>query len=535
MPLGYPTPVNGGEFLSAALAESIAPLRSAACSDLSAAASELMTTGGDQRIILNPETGLNQYMVAPRPSAITAYSSSTANDISGPAFREVTRRLAALAPDLHLSPRAYAAALEGLRQRIRNSWALPGTVDIVFAGSGTDLEYVGLVTANRGEARILNILLGADEVGSGCAHSARGHYFADCSALGYPTAAGAPIDPATTDRFVVKDIPIRGSGGLPIPSEDILLSVCVAIEFALLNNDVPLVHVVHGSKTGLILPSFAHIDALRRRFGNKVCFVVDACQARIDRDSIVGYLSRGATVFLTGSKFMGGPPFSGFALVPEKVAQRSSGLFQGLETIFNRAEWPHGWKNRDMLSLGSNLGLLLRLEASVYELELFNGLSAADIRRTLDHFDDAINCLTKRIGASRLAPNMRDDAQEARQYPLEMRTLVTIDLGQSSLAMNLEQSRQLYRSLACVSFGGQVSALRPVRLGQPVKYIPNTNGDYCGNLRIGLSMPQMVEFAAMDTHSLKARLQSDMQAIAARIEMFVGARHALPARIAGTV
>jgi hypothetical protein len=187
-----------------------------------------------------------------------------------------------------------------------------------------------------------------------------------------------------------------------------------------------------------------------------------------------------------------------------------------------------------MLPHGSNLGLLLRLEASVYELELFNRLSAADIRRTLDHFDDAINCLTKRIGASRLAPNMRDDAQEARQYPLEMRTLVTIDLGQSSLAMNLEQSRQLYRSLACESFGGQVSALRPVRLGQPVKYIPNTNGDYCGNLRIGLSMPQMVEFAALDTHSLKSRLRADMQAIAARIEMFVGDRPAAPTRIPRT-
>ena len=535
MPLGYPTPVNGGELLIPALAKTIEPVRRAVCSDLSAAASELMTTGGDQRIVLNQETGLNQYMVAPRPSTMTAYSSSTANDISGPAFSEVTRRLAALAPDLQLSPGAYGDALDGLRQRIRSTWALPATVDIAFAGSGTDLEYVGLVIANRGEAGILNILLGSDEVGSGCAHSARGNFFADCTALGVRTVPGAPVDPAKKDSFVVKDIPIRGAGGFPIPSEDILLSVCVAIEFALLNNEVPLVHVVHGSKTGLILPSFAHIDALRRRFGNKVCFVVDACQARIDRDSIVGYLSRGATVFLTGSKFMGGPPFSGFALIPEKIAQRSSGLFEGFEKIFNRAEWPEGWKNRDMLPHGSNLGLLLRLEASIYELELFNGLSAADVRRTLDHFDDAINCLTKRIGASRLAPNMREEAHEVRQHPLEMRTLVTIDLGQSALAMNLEQSRQLYRSLACESFGGQVSALRPVRLGQPVKYIPNTNGDYCGNLRIGLSMPQMVEFAAMDTHSLKARLQSDMQAIAARIEMFVGARHALPTRIAGTV
>ncbi|MBK7284225.1 MAG: hypothetical protein IPI83_07485 [Sphingomonadales bacterium] len=111
MPLGYPTPVNGGELLIPALAKTIEPVRRAVCSDLSAAASELMTTGGDQRIVLNPETGLNQYMVAPRPSTMTAYSSSTANDISGPAFSEVTRRLAALAPDLQLSPGPMATHL----------------------------------------------------------------------------------------------------------------------------------------------------------------------------------------------------------------------------------------------------------------------------------------------------------------------------------------------------------------------------------------------------------------------------------------
>ncbi len=514
--------LKGKEVLIPALAMKTPQVRDEADLDLSVAATELMTKGGDQRIALSPATGLNQYMVAPRPGTITAYSSSTANDISGPAFEEVKRRLAALAPDLDLSSRAYGEALETLRLRIRNTWSLPETIDIVFAGSGTDLEYVGLVTANRDDAKILNILLGSDEVGSGCAHSARGHFFADCTALGHHTVVGMPVDPAMADRIQVMDIPIRGSDGYPIPSEDILLSICVVIEFAIMSNQLPLVHVVHGSKTGLILPSFVHIDALRRRFGNKVCFVVDACQARIDRDAIVGYLARGATVFLTGSKFMGGPPFSGFALIPKKVAERSSGLFRGFEKIFNRAEWPNGWQNRDMLPNGSNLGLLLRLEASIYELELFNGLSAADIRRTLDLFDEAIDCLTRRIGAARLAPKMRDDVHEANQHPLEMRTLVTLDLGQSAQGINLENARQLYRNLACESFGTQVSALRPVRLGQPVKYIPNSNGDYCGNLRIGLSMPQMVEFAAMDTQSLKSRLRADMHAIASRIELFVG-------------
>ena len=46
----------------------------------------LMTTGGDARIVLNPETGLNRYFSAPRPSGVLAYASSTANDISAEAL-----------------------------------------------------------------------------------------------------------------------------------------------------------------------------------------------------------------------------------------------------------------------------------------------------------------------------------------------------------------------------------------------------------------------------------------------------------------
>ena len=73
-----------------------------------------------------------------------------------------------------------------------------------------------------------------------------------------------------------------------------------------------LLHVVHGSKTGLILPKLAEIDALRSEFGDAMSLVVDACQARIARTAVGEYLERGAVVLLTGSKFMGGPPFSRF-------------------------------------------------------------------------------------------------------------------------------------------------------------------------------------------------------------------------------
>ncbi|MEM9311964.1 MAG: hypothetical protein AAGA34_11005, partial [Pseudomonadota bacterium] len=43
---------------------------------------QLLASGGDARISLAPETGLNRYLSAPYPRDVLAYSSSTISDIS---------------------------------------------------------------------------------------------------------------------------------------------------------------------------------------------------------------------------------------------------------------------------------------------------------------------------------------------------------------------------------------------------------------------------------------------------------------------
>jgi hypothetical protein len=494
--------------------------------DLSEAAAKLMETGGDGRIAVDPATGFNKYMVAPRPSDVLAYSSSTANDISPAAFAEVQRRLAQIAPDLALSAQGYGEALNGLRTRLRAALRLPGSTRIVFAASGTDLEYVGLAVAHRTEATgIDNILLGADEIGSGCGQSAQGRFFADRTPIGLSVAPGTPIAPPTGADVRLINVPVRGPGGTAVPSEDLLLEIGAAVGAAIAAGRHPLIHVVHGSKTGLILPSFAHIDALRRRFGQQLSFVVDACQCRLGDAAIAAYLARGATVFLTGSKFMGGPPFSGIALVPQVAATASAGILPGFDRVFLRSEWPDDWIKVDRLREGTNLGLLLRLEASIYELELFQKLSAADVRRTLDLFDESVDILTRRLGASRVLPYATGEWQEARSHPLEMRTLVTIDLSQCDDPVDFDRAAVLHRMLfqplgrAASSTAVRAMAERRIRLGQPVKCVPLPNGRFGGTLRLGLSMPQMVEFAAMDTLSLRTRLTDDMTIIAEKIDI----------------
>jgi hypothetical protein len=467
-----------------------------------------MTTGGDARIVLGPETGLNRYHSAPRPSGVLAYASSTANDISPAAFAHVEALLAGIGPVL--SGRAYAERLEGLRGRIRRAYSVAGDVDIVFAPSGTDLEYVALVcAAGRGRAGTHNILLGADEVGSGCIHSAFGRYFARETALGLATVPGDPVPGLGETHVDMIDVPVRDGHGRARPSAEIAARMDLAIAQSKAAGRHVLVHVVHGSKTGLILPTLSDIDRLVAKNGDSATFVVDACQARITSPAIADYLERGAIVFVTGSKFMGGPPFSGFALVPRRFREQSQPLARGLATIFRRGEWPEGWPGAEALEDGSNPGLLLRLEASIFELERFQRLTLDEVTRVILSFHQAVRDeIVERAPAHRVAPYPPGEKETADSHPIEMRTLSTLDLSEFSGGSTFEDSVRWHKAM--LHHG--------VRLGQPVKCVKLPDGGWGATLRIGLSMPMVVERAGLEQHALGRSFAEDMARVRRALE-----------------
>ena len=73
-----------------------------------------MTRGGDARIVLDPQTGLNRYFSSPYPRDVLALASSTANDISADAYAHLSERFADGAEGLQ-DGAAYEAFLEELR------------------------------------------------------------------------------------------------------------------------------------------------------------------------------------------------------------------------------------------------------------------------------------------------------------------------------------------------------------------------------------------------------------------------------------
>ncbi|MET1113323.1 MAG: hypothetical protein ABWX67_17525, partial [Allosphingosinicella sp.] len=358
-----------------------------------------------------------------------------------------------------------------------------------------------------------HILLGADEVGSGCVHSAFGRYFARETALGVATAPGDPVPGVGEMHVEMIDVPVRDAHGRARPSAEIADRMDSAIRGAQAQARHVLVHVVHGSKTGLILPNLDDLDRIQAIHGDSITFVVDACQARITSPAIADYLERGAIVFVTGSKFMGGPPFSGFALVPRRFREQATPLAAGLSTIFRRGEWPEAWPGAEALEDSANAGLLLRLEASIFELERFQRLPLDEVTRIILCFHQAVREeIIERTLAHRVAPYPPGEKETADTHPIEMRTLSTLDLSEFGGGATFEDAVRWHKALLA----------HDVRLGQPVKCVKLDDGRWGATLRIGLSMPMVVERAGLDDEALRRSFAHDMARVRSALEAVAG-------------
>lgn len=455
-----------------------------------------LSSGGDARILLDAESGLNRYLSGPYPRQTRAFASSTANDMSPQAFAHL---LALMKDGLP----SYQTHLDALRGRIAAAYTLPSSVDIVFSPSGTDLEYVALAAVLGKSAKgVHNILLGADEVGRGCILSADGLYFAEETALGIRCEKGSEVD--GIGEVTLIDIPVRGDEGDARRSREMRDLIAAELAQTVAHGKHALLHVVHGSKTGLILPKMRELRELADEYGNHCTIVVDACQARIEAEAVQEYLSLGAIVFLTGSKFMGGPPFSGFALVPPSLSAAAPAMPSGFTQIFRRAEWPENWAGRDILEDSENSGLALRLEASIFELERFADCPATDLRRVILSFQEAVrSILVGNFNFAQVLPYADGNDEDAIEHPVEMLTLATLDISACEQARTFDDAQAVHQGLA----------KNGLRLGQPVKSARLDDGSWAGTIRIGLSMPQVVALATLGDDALRLHLTQEMQMI----------------------
>jgi hypothetical protein len=494
---------------------------------------ELMALGGDARITLDERSGLNAYGCAPKPMPAIAYASSTASTVSAGAFAQARAFHFALrrAARSRATEQVYAEAMAQAHRRLCILYGLDSSVDIAFGPSGTDLEYLAAALALADGKPVRNVIVEVDEVGSGCLNAQKGRYFAPRTALGLDVATGDPVPGFPSDRLVTETVPIRNpDGSLRKPGER-AQALAETLERAVAAGERPLLHAVHRSKTGLIAPDPETLGRLSSRFGDRVDLVVDACQGRISPEMLRDYLALGAIVLVTGSKFIGGPPFSAFAIVPERIANRMRGgsaAPAGLGGFFARGEMPASWTSMDpVLPLVPNFGLLLRLECGVFELSRLLAYPDAVARRAIEAFGEAVRTLPA-DAPLRLLPGSGGEGEEDL-HPLDRTMLHTFELAarhpQSGRELDIDDARTVYEMLYSdmsdrfADPWDRMIAAETCHVGQPVRCLRRSDGRWAPTLRLSLSAPQISEVGGLDDEALLSRFRTDLDWICAKIRL----------------
>jgi len=356
---------------------------------------QLLTGGGDARILCGPD-GFNRYGCSARPDpALLAYGSSTASIISEAGFAAASalrKRLVSTAR-VESAPVTYERETDRIRRELTRLCGLDELTGLqtILGASGTDLHlFASQLMVDTQALAPLIVRVEAGETGTGVPDALAGRHFSDCAALGDTVVAKAPLDCGR--QIDIFEVRCRAKDGKLRQQVAVDAEVSEVVANAANTGRRILLTVVDVSKTGILAPSPACVDSLRRRFPKLIEVLVDACQFRLAPSTLKAYLEHDFLVAITGSKFVTGPTFCGALFVPEAAALRfrTRTLPQALRSYSARADWPRNWAARYDLDPAANYGLLLRWEAALTELRAFRRLPEAAVADFLNAFAKAI-------------------------------------------------------------------------------------------------------------------------------------------------
>ncbi len=313
--------------------------------------SQLLTQGGDVRIETTPPYHKNPYGCAPFPDPeLLDFGSCTASVVSSEGFaaaEALRQKLLARNGGTTLS-HAMADEAHRIRQELAHLCGLSGMPDIriILAPSGTDAHRVAAQHLYPAESEPLIVMAEPAESGS-----------------------GVPAALATGHRGHVISVNVREPDGQPRAASAMDAEVTSLTLSALAAERPVLIVLTDVSKSGLIAPSPGCIAQLHQHAPERITVLVDACQFRLSSATLRAYLDCGFAVTLTGSKFVGGPSFSGALLIPSVLAARLHGALAP-ET--------------------RSMGPLLRWEAALQSLRQFRNLPEDRVHGFLGRFAGAI-------------------------------------------------------------------------------------------------------------------------------------------------
>ncbi len=398
--------------------------------------------GGDTRLIIGPR-GVNKYLCPAGPApTMTCLSSCTASPISEAGFLVASDALRHVFGTRSGSiDRRLDELHAGIEIGIRTYLGLERSAEVLLTASGTDgmLVAAALLASEGGSMPMTAILPAASETGSGLPMAT------ECRTFDGP-GAGRSLTELEVGRVHVA---LRGPDGMPREPG------IVADEFreaALSSRGRPIIYLTSGTKTGLVAPFDvpANVDV-----------IVDACQLRLSPSVVRGYLARGWPVVITGSKFLGGPPFSGAVLLPSgrfSAAARRQAL-----KVCELLDRPQTSEAEEVRKIGP----LLRWKAALAVLD-DTGFSADDVDNVVQRLDQNATAFFAGLPGARII-DKPDDCHG-------IVTFAVAKPGHSGIWLSADELRPLHLGLA----------EQKVLVGQPVDLGP------FGGLRAAIGMRDVV-------------------------------------------
>lgn len=476
------------------------------------ALADLLASGGDSRLDVDPRTGLNRYGCGFRPEpGLLHLGSCTGSTVTEHGFDAAHDLLTAVTGSGGPAPTAMASAHDDVRRRLKELLLPDGDpADVVLTPSGTDAEYVTLDLAARAGHPIVNIVTAPHEVGSGTVRAAGALHFDAITPNGSARDVGTPVDADLADRTSTVTVAVRRADGEARDADDIDDEMRALVERTLEGPSDVMVHVVAHSKTGMHAPTLGLLAELEHRFSDRLHVVVDAAQGRISRRGLREALAAGRMVIVTGSKFYGGPPFSGAVLVPPRyrAAVQEGPPPTGFGDYFTAEQAPESWAAwRSALPAGGNLGLLLRWGAAIAEIERYYAVRP-DLRfDVLCRFAARVPAVLDAVAGVELEESpstlLTDDAQRLLESKQTVFSFAVRGIPDA------EGLRRVQAELRRRSVGAESL---PVQIGQPV----TVRDDGTSLLRVALGAPLLSEFAAAPDPV--AAIDEHLVVLAARLE-----------------
>ena len=461
----------------------------------------LLSQGGDDRSTIDPITLKNKYHSKTLPFYDYQRSSCTSSSISLETYLHIEQQHFDLMAANALGEIDTKTLFHNQNDEILSYFVTPAIrekVSILSTPSGTDVEFLCTWLAVLRGAEIygkdkinISIFVNGDlEVGSGTKLATGLKHFSERAPQGHRLVKDIPVSNFDNLEINVKSFFTRDDKSNVYNSPESENKIYDMLKDEVAKNKIVVFHYVHASKTGVCIPSYNMAKKIKEDFGDKVIMVVDAAQMRLRTDSVEQYLEMGMNIIVTGSKFIGGAPFSGALLVNENDSKSfvdtemnlpiefdqyfdQFGISQLVKREKNKIEW-------------SNWGLFMRWEVALHEMKQFDRIPLEFANRFIYEWGQRVEKIIESekikvniLKESALLPSDESSLSHANSIvPFEIVTTPELTLAQLKsihAKMTVKRTRD---DIIC-------------EIGQPVQISTGDNKRYA--LRVALGAKNVVD------------------------------------------